>query len=219
MRAGGATMKDLVDIAARTAELARRAGADAAEVMVRDGSELTVKVRLGEPELVKEATSQARGLRVFVERRAANTYTSDLSPAALEGFVRDSVALARVAEPDELNTLPDEYATFVPELDLWDERTLSIDAATALEWCRKGEAAARNADARVTNSEGATFSRNAGAAAFANSAGFAGGYRGTYASYYVEPVCDDEGGKKRNGYWWTAARHVHKLEDPEKVGL
>src|SRR5262249_11972982 len=59
----------------------------------------------------------------------------------------------------------------------------------------------------------------AGAAAFANSAGFAGGYRGTYASYYVEPVCDDEGGKKRNGYWWTAARHVDKLEDPEKVGL
>ena len=41
--------------------LTLKAGADGAEVLVRDGTELEVKVRLGEPELVKEAGS--RGAR------------------------------------------------------------------------------------------------------------------------------------------------------------
>jgi len=130
------------------------------------------------------------------------------------------VALARLAEPDPLNQLPDagDYAAEIPDLELWDESSLAIDAATAMSWCRQGEAAARAADARITNSEGATFDRAAGAFAFGNSAGFAASYSGTYATFYVEPICDDEDGKKRNGFWWTAARFIDRLEDPEEVG-
>lgn len=214
-------VKELQDLAARVAADCRRAGAEGAEVLVRDGAELSAKVRLGEPELVKEAGSRALGLRVFVDCRAAVTYTSDFGDAALAQFVQDSVELARISEPDELNTLPavEDLATTIPELDLWDEETLSIDAAWALAFAKRGEAAARKADARVTNSEGATFSRSVGAMAFANSAGFAGGYRGTQLSFFVEPVCDDQEGKKRNGYWWTASRYKSGLEDAEAVGL
>jgi PmbA protein len=216
-----AVEKELCDLVEKTCAMARRVGADAVEALARDGTELTVKTRLGEPELVKEAASHAIGLRVFVDGRAANTFTSDLDPAALEGFVRDSVALARLAEPDPLNELPDvaDLATGeIPDLELWDEKTIGVDAATAMGWCRQGEAAARAADARITNSEGATFNRAAGAIAFGNSAGFVQSYRGTYATFYVEPICDDEDGKKRNGFWWTASRFLDKLEDREEVG-
>ena len=59
--------------------LTMRAGADGAEVLVRDGRELEVKVRLGQPELVKEAGSRGLGLRVIKDHRAAVTYTSDFS--------------------------------------------------------------------------------------------------------------------------------------------
>ena len=45
--------------------IVRKAGADGAEVLVRDGTELEVKVRLGETELIKEAGSRALGLRVL----------------------------------------------------------------------------------------------------------------------------------------------------------
>jgi PmbA protein len=214
---------ELTAIAQKTAEQAKQAGAGDAEVIVRDGAELTAKVRLGEAELVKEAGSRALGLRVFVDKRAAVTYTSDFSAASMADFVRDTVALARLAEPDDLNTLPaaDELAKDqeLPDLDLWDESVLGVDAATALEQAIKGEKAALGADKRVTNSEGATWSRTVGAVAFANSAGFSGGYRGSYVALYVEPVCDDADGKKRNGYWWTASRYLASLEDPEKVGL
>jgi PmbA protein len=214
-------VKELKDLVAKTVELATKAGAEGAEALARDGSELTAKVRLGEPELVKEATSRALGLRVFVDRRAAVTYTSDFTPAALEKLVRETVALARLAEPDEFNTLPDpaDLATDLPELDLWDEKTFSIDAAEALKRATRGEDASRKADARVTNSEGATWNRSAGSVAFGTSGGFVGGYRGTYNGMYVEPVCDDEGGKKRNGYWWTGGRFLDALEDPEAVGI
>ena len=182
---------------------------------MQGGAELSVKVRLGEPELVQEAASRALGLRVFRERRAALTYTSDLSDAALDRFVAESVELAKLAEPDELNELPPkgELATSQPDLELWDDSALSIDAKAALERCKAGEAAARGFSPKVTNCEGATYSRVVGASAFASTDGFCGGFRGTYQSLVVEPICDDADGKKRNGFWWTADRFLSRLQD------
>src|SRR6185312_15513043 len=207
-------------IAEEACRLARKHGADAAEALVQGGAELSVKIRLGEPELVQEAASRALGLRVFRDRRAALTYTSDLSDAALDRFVAESVELAKLAEPDELNELPAraELATEQPDLELWDDAAVSVDAKGALDRCKTGEAAARGFSPKVTNSEGATYSRVVGASAFANSDGFGGGYRGTYQSLVVEPICDDADGKKRNGFWWTADRFLSRLQDPESVG-
>ncbi|HEY7956288.1 MAG TPA: metallopeptidase TldD-related protein, partial [Polyangia bacterium] len=214
------TVDELIEIAERACALAKKHGADAAEAQVQAGGELTTKVRLGKPELVQEAASKALGLRLFRDQRAALTYTSDLSPGALDRFVADSVELARLAEPDELNQLPpkDLLARELPELELWDEQALSTTAADALAICVRAEKAARDFSSKVTNSEGATYSRTAGAGAFATTDGFRGGYRGTYQSLVVEPICDDAGGKKRNGFWWTADRFAARLQDPEEVG-
>ena len=200
---------------------ARAAGAEAAEVLVRDASELEVKVRLGEPELIKEAGSRALGLRVLRDHRVAVTYTSDFAPAAMRQFARESVELCELAEPDPLADLPEphEMARAVPDLDLWDERAPSLDAAQSLRLARQGEQAALQLDRRVTNSEGAVMGRVMGATAFASSAGFSGGYRGTSLSLVVAPVCDDADGKKRNGHYWTASRFTSGLLDPEVVGL
>jgi PmbA protein len=213
-------MSTLVEIAVQACEFAKKHGADAAEAQLSGGGELTCKIRMGQPELVQEASSRALGLRVFRDHRAALTYTSDLSPAALERFVADSVDLARLSEPDELNELPpkEQLATAFPELDLEDRDAARIGAKEALEICKRAEAAALAYSPKVTNSEGATWSRAIGASAFASSDGFAGTYRGTYQSLVVEPICDDAGGKKRNGFWWTANRFVSALADAEEVG-
>jgi PmbA protein len=219
------TVKELCDIAAHAVELAKRAGADHAEVIIRDGSELTAKVRLGEPELVQEAGSRALGLRVLRGGRRAVTYTSDLRREALEALCAETVTLAGFAEVDELALPPDPslLATVVPDLDLYDASVAEVDAAWALRQAIAGEAAARKYDARVTNSDGATWSRVLGATAFATSGGFVGGYRGSSASFVVEPLCDDHtdpnNPKKRNGLWWTASRFLSELESPESVGI
>jgi PmbA protein len=220
-----ATVKELKDVAQLAVELAKRAGADDAEVIVRDGSELTTKIRLGEAELVQEAGSRGLGLRVLKGGRRAVTYTSDLRREALEALCAESVALAELAEVDEYALPPDPalLATTFPELDLYDPAVAEVDAAWAMKQAIMGEAAARKADKRVTNSEGATWSRVLGATAFATSGGFVGGYRGSYASLVVEPLCDDmtdpTAPKKRNGYWWTADRFLAKLDGAEAVGL
>jgi PmbA protein len=219
-----ATIKELKDAAQLAVELAKRAGADDAEVIVRDGSELTAKVRLGEPELVQEAGSRALGLRVLKGGRRAVTYTSDLRREALELLCKESVELAMLAEPDEYALPPDPalLATKFPELDLYDPAVAEVDAAWALKQAIAGEAAARR-NAKVSNSEGATWSRVLGATAFATSGGFLGAYRGSYASFVVEPLCDDTTDsahpKKRNGYWWTASRFLDQLEAAEAVGI
>jgi PmbA protein len=218
-----ATLKELSDAAQLAVELAKRAGADAAEVVVRDGSELTAKVRLGQPELVQEAGSRALGLRVLVGARRAVTYTSDLRRDALEALCKESVELAQLAEPDEFALPPDPklLAKSWPELDLYDPTIAEVDAAWALKQAIAGEDIAR-AHEKVTNSEGATWSRVLGGTAFATSGGFLGTYRGSFASFVVEPLCDDttdpKGPKKRNGYWWTASRFLAQLDSPEQVG-
>jgi PmbA protein len=220
-----AEVRELENVATRVVEMARKAGADDVEVLVREGSELTAKIRKGEPELVQEAGSRALGLRVQRGGRRAVTYTSDLRPASLEALCRETVTLAELAEPDEFARPPDpsELAKTHPELDLYDPAVAEVDAAWALAQAVAGEKAALAADKRVTNSEGATWSRTLGATAFATSGGFVGGYRGSYASFVVEPLCDDatdkDNPKKRNGYWWTANRYLGKLDSAEAVGI
>ena len=219
------TIQELRDIAQLAVELAKKAGADDAEVLVRDGTELTAKVRLGEPELVQEAGSRGLGLRVLRGGRRAVTFTSDLRREALEALCAETVTLADLAEPDEYALPPDPalLAKSVPDLDLYDPAVAEVDAAWALRQAIAGEAAARKFDKRVTNSEGATWSRVVGATAFATSGGFVGGYRGSYASLVVEPLCDDTtdqaNPKKRNGYWWSASRFLAEIEAAEAIGL
>ncbi len=163
-----ATIKELRGLAELAVELAKKAGADHVEALVRDGSELTAKVRLGEPELVQEAGSRALGLRVIRGGRRATTYTSDLRRDALDALCRETVTLAELAEPDECALPPDPalLATSFPELDLYDPRVAEVDAAWALKQAIAGEAAARAFDKRVTNSDGGTWSRVLGGTAF-----------------------------------------------------
>src|SRR4029079_3692951 len=118
------TVKELCDAAQLAVELAKKAGADDAEVLVRDGSEPNAKVRLGEAELVQEAGSRALGLRVLRGGRRAVTYTSDLRREALEALCKETVELADLAEPDEYALPPDPtlLAKQIPELDLYDPR-------------------------------------------------------------------------------------------------
>ncbi len=97
----------------------------------------------------------------------------------------------------------------------------SVDAVRGdedRERALEGEGAALDADARVTNSEGATFTRGSGGSVLVTSGGFRGASRGTYASLVVNPVADDADGKKRSGYHWAATRHLAELESATAVG-
>ena len=214
--------KALLELGHSVVDRATAAGADVAEAGVHSGSHLSVKVRMGEPELVEEAGSRALGLRVMVGQRVASTYTSDLSEEGQRTLIEDALELARLSEADAFAGPPDpsdlSSRSQWKDLDTFDDGVSRISADEALDRALQGERAAFDFDPRISNSEGASFTRARGVSALVTSGGFAGSDHGTYASIVVNPVADDEGGKKRSGYHWSASRHYADLEDSRTVG-
>ncbi len=213
---------ELLSIADDVVAAAQKAGATVAEAVVREGQHLSTKVRLGEPELVEEAGSRSLGLRVMVGQRVAVTYTSDLSPRGRAMLVSDALELAKLSQPDEFAGPPDpsllSTADQHVDLDTFDPAMSALDAAEGLRRCVAGEKAALDADERIKNSDGASFSRAAGGTVLVTSGGFRGATRGTYASLVISPLADDEDGTKRRGHHWSAKRHLGELDDPITVG-
>lgn len=213
--------EELLALATGLMERACALGADVAEVTARAGWELSAKVRLGEPELVEEAGHRGVSLRVIKQQRVAVTSTSDLSEAGLARCVSDALMLAELSEPDPFagpadpaDLAPRPY----PDLDLFDPAVAEITADVAVERATRAERAALDFDPRISLSEGATFSRTVGSSARVISNGFSGSQRGSYASLVVSPVAEDEGGKRRRGFHWSARRHVAELDDDAEVG-
>ncbi len=195
-------------------------GATDAKVVARAGQDLSVRVRMGETELVEEAGTQSISVRAMKGRRVATSSTNDLTPAGLARLVGDALELCDLSQEDPSAGLPDpsELATSYPDLNLYDAACGGVNAAEAIERARRAEQAARDSDKRITNSEGASFGRTAGGFVMATSGGFRGGYHGSYASLSVSPVAADEGGKNRTSGYWSARRILAKLEDEVAVG-
>lgn len=219
---GDSELNELLELGDRILAMATKGGATVAECLLRSGAELSARVRLGKPELVEEAAHRSAGLRVMKGKQVATTSTSDLTEAGIQRFVSDALELVELAQEDPFAGPADPTKLLdpaaAPELDLFDPKGGGVNAAQAIETAKIGEQAARDFDPRISNSEGATFSRTAGGAALILSSGFRAAYKGSYQSLSVVPVAEDDGGKKRRGYHWTAKRFLDELEDPKSVG-
>jgi len=209
----------LEDIAAFLLDEAKRHGASEADVVVAEGDSLSVGVRLGEIEKVQRSKARHLGLRAFADKRSAITLTADFSRESLARLAEESVALARVTASDEYSGLPDpaELATEIPDLDLYDPEMVDLDAERVTELCLAAEAAARNADKRITNSEGGEFGGGTNRVVYAASNGFRAGYRTSSCSLSAVPVATDNGSMERD-YWYSAKRKLADLDSPESIG-
>jgi len=210
-----------IDYARHMVELARRAGAEQCDVYVRAYDESEVTVRLGETEKLVEAGSKSLGLRVINGGRTAVCSTADLREESLARLAKETVELALISAPDEYAGLPSADDLARPgsdSLQLYDERLGSLTTDEKVRMAKACEAAAFGVDARITNSEGATVTTRSGEVALANSLGFAASYPATAIALMVEVMADDADGKKRNDYWFSSERSMHRLLAPEEVG-
>lgn len=200
--------------------MARKAGATDAEAVVREGDEFSVTVRMGEVEKLKESGSRGLGLRVFQGKRQASTSTSDLTSDGIRQLVDGALALVKLTEEDPFNGLPEpgEFGSVADDLHLYYEDVYSLPAAERIAWARRAEAAALQFDPRITNSNGSSFDVSTGRKVLANSRGFLGSYRSSYAGFSVSPLAADANGQMQRDYWWTGARRVPDLDSPESVG-
>lgn len=206
-------------IAEHVLDLARRAGADDAEVMLVTGTEFSVTVRRGAIEKLIEAGSRSLGLRVFKNGRNSSTYSSDFTPAAMSRFVERAIELAGVAEPDPYAVLPEwEERPAWPDLRLFDPAITTLSADEKIDRATRCEQAAFRVDPRITNSDGATFGTDINTLLLLNTHGFSGSYESSVASISIEVMADDADGKKRNDRWFSVDRELAGLESPEEVG-
>ena len=214
------TNLDLESLAADVVAQALKAGATDAEAVAREGDEFSVNVRMGQVETLKESGSRGLGVRVFLGKRSASTSTSDLTAEGIRQLVDGAMALVNVTEEDAFSGLPEtaEFGALSSDLHLYHEDVYSLPGPERIEWARRAEAAALEADARITNSDGGSFDAATGRKALANSRGFVGGYRSSYAGVSAAPLAQDANGAMQRDGWWSSARRLADLDSPEAIG-
>jgi PmbA protein len=216
----GLTALNLESMAADVVAQAVKAGASDAEAVVREGDEFSVNVRMGQVETLQDSGSRGLGLRVFLGTRSASTSTSDLTPEGIRQLIDGALALAKVTEEDPFTGLPErgEFGALDGDLHLYDEDVYSLSGPERIEWARRAEAAALAVDPRITNSDGGSFEAATGRKVLANSRGFSGGYRTSYAAVSAAPLAQDADGQMQRDGWWSCARRLANLESPESIG-
>jgi PmbA protein len=199
-------------------QCAMRAGATAADVIVREGEEFVATIRLGHIEQLKEAASKILGLRVFLDARSATSYSSDFSLPELERLAERTLTMARATSEDPASGLPDAalMRAYEGDLQLYSPDVAALSTEERIQMARRAEQAALGTDPRIRNCEGASFESGEGSRAYVNSLGFAGSYQASYCAVTAVPIAQN-GGMQRD-YWYSVSRRAAGLESPEAVG-
>jgi len=198
----GTRIPELKSIVSESLQLASKLGATQAEADVSLQKGLTTTVRLGEVETVEYQRDRGMGITVYFGKRKGSASTADLSPRAVAESVEKACDIAR-------------YTRDIPDLDLdhpWD-----LPPEQAVETARECEAAGREVDSRITNSEGASVSSHRGVRVYGNSHGFLEGFPST--SHSVSCVLLAQTGEDmQRDYWYASARDASELESSESIG-
>jgi PmbA protein len=143
-----------------------------------------------------------------------------LTPEGIRQLVDGAMALVKVTEEDPFAGLPEtgEFGLLEGDQHLYYDDVYSLAGPERIEWARRAEAAALAADPRITNSDGGSFEAASGRKVLANSRGFLGAYRTSYAGVSAAPLAVDADGKMQRDGWWSSARRLGDLESPEAVG-
>jgi len=215
--AAAATLDRLAELSALAVAEARRLGASQAEASANDERGLNVNVRMGEVESVERTRDRGLAVTVYFGQRKAQASTADLKPESLRRTVEMACAIARHTEADAANGLAEEarMARAPRDFDQWHPWAIEAEAAIAL--ALEAEAAGRDFDARISNSEGASVSTHEGLSVYANSHGFVGREKSTSHSISVSLIAG-AGDAMQGQHWYTAALRPGALENAADVG-
>ncbi len=190
-------------------------GADAAEVYLESGSNLSLRVRNGEIETVQEAATHGVGFRVFVKGRMAFSSCNDFSGPALDNAIKSAVMFAKNTTPDPNNVLPDDKGmTNVP--DLYDPQIGRIPIEKKIELVKKVEKLAMK-DSRITKSAGARYGEGESEVFLANSNGLLKSHKMSACSLGVSVVAEKDD-QKSSGSEFCSRRFFSDLKSPEEIG-
>ena len=207
------TLRDAVSFAIETAQ---KAGATA-EVGVTKVSGLSVSTRLQEIENVEFTSDGALGISVYLGQQKGNASTSDLSEEAIKNTVEAALAIAKYTSPDDCTGLADKelMAFEAPDLALYHSANVDVEQATKL--ALEAEKAALEYDAKIVNSNGASFNSHTGVRVYGNTHGMLQSYLSSRYSLSCS-VIGGELDQLENDYEYTVSREFDALSSADWVG-
>ena len=207
------TLRDAVSFAIETAQ---KAGATA-EVGVTNVSGLSVSTRLQEIENVEFTNDGALGISVYLGQQKGNASTSDLSEDAIKNTVEAALAIAKYTSPDDCTGLADKelMAFEAPDLELYHEASVDVEQATKL--ALEAEKSALEYDAKIVNSNGASFNSHTGVRVYGNTHGMLQSYLSSRYSLSCS-VIGGELDQLENDYEYTVSREFEALSSADWVG-
>ena len=207
------TLRDAVSFAIETAQ---KAGATA-EVGVTKVSGLSVSTRLQEIENVEFTNDGALGISVYLGQQKGNASTSDLSEEAIKNTVEAALAIAKYTSPDDCTGLADKelMAFEAPDLALYHGANVDVEQATKL--ALEAEKSALEYDAKIVNSNGASFNSHTGVRVYGNTHGMLQSYLSSRYSLSCS-VIGGELDQLENDYEYTVSREFDALSSADWVG-
>ena len=207
------TLRDAVSFAIETAQ---KAGATA-EVGVTKVSGLSVSTRLQEIENVEFTNDGALGISVYLGQQKGNASTSDLSEEAIKNTVEAALASAKYTSPDDCTGLADKelMAFEAPDLELYHGASVDVEQATKL--ALEAEKSALEYDAKIVNSNGASFNSHTGVRVYGNTHGMLQSYLSSRYSLSCS-VIGGELDQLENDYEYTVSREFDALSSADWVG-
>lgn len=208
---------ELQDVVSFVLEEASRHGASQCEADANVSQGLGVTVRLGEVDTIEYQRDRGLGVTVYFGKRKGSASTADLSRQAVRQTVEKACAIARYTAEDPYAGLiePDALARDIPDLDL--NHPWALTPEQAIDIAQRCEAAGREVDSRITNSEGSSLSTNRHTGVYGNSLGFLAGVSSTSHSVSCSLIAQ-EGEEMQRDYWYTTARDPADLEAAEAIG-
>ena len=196
---------------------AKQQGASACEVAVSVQQGLSTSVRQREVETVEFNRDQGFSITVYKGQQKGSASTTVAGDDAIAKTVAAALAIAKYASADEFSGLADKelMATDFPDLDLWHPRDLT--PAQAIEMALECEAAAFDADPRITNADGSSVNSDVGCTVYGNSHGLVAGHAGTRHSISCVMIAEAEGQMQRD-YWYDYGRRADLLNDAASIG-
>jgi PmbA protein len=207
------------DLSAQILDAARKAGADAADAIVVDGTSVSITVREGALEQAERSEGIDIGLRVFVGQRQACVSSSDAKPDTLHQMAERAVAMAREAPEDPFAGLAEagQLATDTDtgRLALYDPSDEPDPAALQDDALRAEAAALRNKGVSQVQSASAGYSRRSVHLAATN--GFSAGYARTDRGLSCVAISGTGTGMERD-YDYDSRVFQADLRDAAEIG-
>ena len=210
----------LLQTAEQVLELAKRAGAESADVVVGGNTEFEVKVANQQISTLTQATSKGLGVRLFIEGRAGFATTSDFSKDSLSALINHATAITRELESDPFNGLaPADTGQWDADdaLEIYDPLIGELSPNTKIEWAHALEATARSASPYVTKFRDSGVATGENVALLATSDGVVRSSRSTNIAAWTNPIAQ-KGDELQTELWYDSKTHLEDLDSLEEIG-